>query len=88
MRTAADQSHSGVHTKLISLFVPPQLTLLNPICFLSYTIVSWKFFNQRIQSEEITLLNFFGKEYMDYQKRVPTGILGITGYRIDQKKVQ
>lgn len=64
------------------------MTLLNPICFLSYTIVSWKFFNQRIQSEEITLLNFFGKEYMDYQRRVPTGILGIKGYLIESKKAQ
>jgi len=67
-----------------------QLTLLNPICFLSYTIVSWRFFDQRIRSEEITLLNFFGREYMDYQKRVGTGIFGIKGYSIEihNKKTQ
>ena len=71
---------------LFSLCFDRQLTLLNPICFLSYTIVSWKFFNQRIQSEEVILLNFFGKEYIEYQKRVPTGILGINGYRVTERR--
>lgn len=65
--------------------VGTQLVLLNPICLISYTIVTWHFFNQRILSEEISLLNFFGKEYMDYQKRVGTGIPFISGYIIGQQ---
>ncbi|XP_059168388.1 protein-S-isoprenylcysteine O-methyltransferase-like [Physella acuta] len=57
-----------------------QIMLCNPICLIGYTIVSWKFFNERIHEEEIYLLNFFGEDYLDYQKRVPTGIPFIYGY--------
>jgi protein-S-isoprenylcysteine O-methyltransferase len=65
--------------------VGTQLILLNPICLITYTIVTWHFFNQRILSEEISLLNFFGKEYMDYQRRVRTGIPFVSGYIIGQQ---
>ncbi|KAH9495083.1 hypothetical protein Btru_018117 [Bulinus truncatus] len=58
-----------------------QIMLCNPICLIGYTIVSWRFFNERIAEEEIYLLNFFGEDYLDYQKRVPTGIPFIRGYR-------
>ncbi|ELU16074.1 hypothetical protein CAPTEDRAFT_223498 [Capitella teleta] len=60
-----------------------QIMLCNPLCAVAYTIVSWKFFNFRIVDEEITLLNFFGEEYLDYQKRVGTGLPFIKGYRAE-----
>jgi protein-S-isoprenylcysteine O-methyltransferase len=45
-----------------------------------YAIASWKFFDERITVEEETLLNFFGEAYVDYQKRVGTGLPFIRGY--------
>uniref|UniRef100_A0A182T5X7 Uncharacterized protein n=1 Tax=Anopheles maculatus TaxID=74869 RepID=A0A182T5X7_9DIPT len=33
--------------------------------------------------EEITLLNFFGEEYIQYQERVPSGLPFIRGFRHD-----
>ncbi|KAL3281588.1 hypothetical protein HHI36_004795 [Cryptolaemus montrouzieri] len=59
-----------------------QITLLNPICIVGYTIASWTFFRQRIFIEESTLLNFFGQQYCDYQNRVGTGIPFVNGYLI------
>ncbi|KAL7021555.1 hypothetical protein ACKWTF_011923 [Chironomus riparius] len=60
-----------------------QIILANPICFILYLIASWLFFKERIYMEEITLLNFFGQEYRDYQLRTPTGLPFIKGYTID-----
>ncbi|XP_014669588.1 PREDICTED: protein-S-isoprenylcysteine O-methyltransferase-like [Priapulus caudatus] len=58
-----------------------QLMLCNPICLVAYTLASWRFFKERVIEEEITLLNFFGEDYIDYQKAVPTGLPFIKGYR-------
>ncbi|XP_005099274.1 protein-S-isoprenylcysteine O-methyltransferase [Aplysia californica] len=58
-----------------------QIMLCNPLCLVAYALVSWKFFNERIYDEEICLLNFFGEDYLDYQRRVPTGLPFIYGYR-------
>ncbi|XP_055383647.1 protein-S-isoprenylcysteine O-methyltransferase [Condylostylus longicornis] len=60
-----------------------QIILCNPICTILYTIVSWKFFSERIYIEEITLINFFGKQYFDYQKKVGIGIPFIKGYQLE-----
>lgn len=60
-----------------------QVILANPICFVLYAVASWKFFNERIYMEEITLLNFFGEEYYQYQKAVPTGLPLIRGYKLE-----
>ena len=60
-----------------------QLLLMNPVCIVGYTLVSWKFFKVRIYEEELTLLNFFREDYVDYQKRVGTGLPFIYGYRIE-----
>lgn len=57
--------------------------LCNPVCAMAYAIVSWKFFKFRIMDEEVALLNFFGEEYLDYQKRVGTGLPFISGYRAE-----
>ncbi|XP_045163951.2 protein-S-isoprenylcysteine O-methyltransferase-like [Mercenaria mercenaria] len=59
-----------------------QIILCNPLCLVGYTIVSWRFFRERIFEEEIYLLNFFGEDYVEYQKRVGTGLPFIQGYRV------
>jgi len=63
--------------------VGTQVVLCNPFCLIGYTIASWKFFNARIHDEEITLLNFFGEDYVRYQKKVGTGLPFIKGYRLE-----
>lgn len=60
--------------------VGTQCVLANPVCVCVYAVVSWKFFHSRIYLEEITLSTFFGREYREYQRRVPTGLPGINGY--------
>lgn len=57
--------------------------LCNPVCFVGYCIASWKFFKVRVYEEEITLLNFFGDDYVQYQKKVSTGLPFIKGYKLD-----
>lgn len=57
-----------------------QIILANPICLVLYTIVSWKFFHERILVEEVTLVNFFLDKYLEYQKTVPTGVPFVKGY--------
>lgn len=60
--------------------VGTQIILVNPVCFVAYTIVSWLFFKERIYLEEYALLRFFGENYHDYKQKVPVGIPFITGY--------
>lgn len=57
-----------------------QIILANPICVVMYTLASWMFFKSRIHVEEITLINFFGHEYIKYKQEVPTGVPFIEGY--------
>jgi len=61
--------------------VGSQLILINPLCLVGYTVVTYLFFRERIEVEEYTLVSFFGQEYRDYQKRVGTGLPWITGYK-------
>lgn len=51
-----------------------QVLLANPICVCGYAAASWMFFNDRIEYEEDTLTSHFGKAYVDYKKKVPSGI--------------
>ena len=37
-------------------------------------MASWKFFSDRIQYEEATLVEFFGDQYRTYNAKPPTGI--------------
>ncbi|XP_019746388.1 protein-S-isoprenylcysteine O-methyltransferase [Hippocampus comes] len=60
-----------------------QVVLCNPVCTLGYTIASWRFFRERIEEEEISLINFFAEEYVEYKRRVPTGLPFISGIRIN-----
>lgn len=57
-----------------------QIILTNPICIILYAIVSWKFFYERILIEEVTLVNFFQEQYIEYQKTTPTGVPFVKGY--------
>lgn len=59
-----------------------QIILINPICAVAYAIASWCFFKRRIEFEEITLIRFFGKDYLDYKERVATGLPFLKGYEI------
>ena len=59
-----------------------QLVLCNPVCMVVYAVTSWKFFAERIYVEEYTLLNFFGEQYRDYQRQVPTGLPFIKGFQV------
>ncbi|XP_076039926.1 isoprenylcysteine carboxylmethyltransferase ste14 [Oratosquilla oratoria] len=60
--------------------VGTQVLLVNPVCILGYGLASWAFFNERIYYEELSLLKFFGQKYLDYQKKVGTGLPLIRGY--------
>lgn len=51
-----------------------QLVLQNPITFMAFSAILWRFFSQRIRVEEKTLINFFGDAYVEYRKRVGTRI--------------
>lgn len=44
---------------------------------------TWMFFRERVEEEEITLLEFFGEEYAAYQKRVATGLPFIKGFKME-----
>lgn len=60
-----------------------QVTLINPVCLVGYIWASWKFFDERIHDEEITLIHFFGDEYLEYQKRVPaSGVPFVKGFSL------
>ncbi|KAJ8264888.1 hypothetical protein COCON_G00139870 [Conger conger] len=59
-----------------------QVLLCNPVCVLAYTLASWRFFRERIEEEEISLIHFFGEEYVEYKRRVHSGLPFITGIRV------
>lgn len=54
--------------------VGTQVMLCNPISTVAFAIVVWRFFAVRIPYEEYFLRQFFGSEYEDYARRVPSGI--------------
>ncbi len=43
-------------------------------CAQGFAVASWKFFSDRIQYEEATLVEFFGDQYRTYKAKTPTGI--------------
>lgn len=51
-----------------------QLVLQNPISFMGFAYVLWRFFYYRTRAEERALCRFFGQEYEDYRRRVGTRI--------------
>ena len=77
-------SNSAINTakrKFCFLFLGTQITLANPVCLVAYVWASWRFFNDRIHDEEITLWYFFGDDYLAYQKRVTiVGVPFVKGF--------
>ncbi|CAN4080895.1 unnamed protein product [Withania somnifera] len=51
-----------------------QIMLCNPISTIGFTVVVWKFFSRRIPYEEFFLKQFFGSDYEEYMRKVPSGI--------------
>ncbi|XP_040009165.1 protein-S-isoprenylcysteine O-methyltransferase isoform X2 [Xiphias gladius] len=60
-----------------------QVMLCNPVCILGYSIASWRFFRERIEEEELSLIHFFAEDYVEYKKKVPTGLPFISGIRVN-----
>lgn len=54
--------------------VGTQIMLCNPLSTLAFSVVVWRFFQQRIPYEEFFLRQFFGSEYEEYAKRTTSGI--------------
>ncbi|KAK8521155.1 hypothetical protein V6N12_005066 [Hibiscus sabdariffa] len=54
--------------------VGTQIMLCNPISTIAFAIVVWKFFAERIPYEEYFLKRFFGSEYEEYARRIPSGV--------------
>lgn len=54
-----------------------QVLLCNPLGTLVFAAVLWRFFNARIRSEERYLVHFFGDEYVQYRKKVWSGLVFI-----------
>ncbi|XP_066974840.1 protein-S-isoprenylcysteine O-methyltransferase [Macrobrachium rosenbergii] len=93
VQTKREEGHELVTWGAYSLFRHPsyvgwfwwsigtQLILINPFCTLAYTVAAWTFFYERIYFEEMTLIKFFGEKYLDYQKKVGTGLPFIKGYQ-------
>ncbi|XP_004297724.1 PREDICTED: protein-S-isoprenylcysteine O-methyltransferase B isoform X1 [Fragaria vesca subsp. vesca] len=54
--------------------VGTQIMLCNPISTIAFALVVWRFFDQRIPYEEFYLRQFFGSQYEEYGRRVPSGV--------------
>jgi protein-S-isoprenylcysteine O-methyltransferase len=46
-------------------------------------LASWQFFKDRIWDEELSLVEFFGQDYIHYQNKVATGLPFIDGFKFD-----
>lgn len=86
VKTSKISDHELVTNGIYSIFRHPsyfgffwwalgtQAVLLNPIGFITFALVLWKFFSKRIAFEEQFLIKFFGEKYVEYKKRVPVRI--------------
>lgn len=86
IRTHHDERHELVthgiyrfirHPGYLGFFiwsVGTQIMLCNPLSTIGFAIVVWRFFYQRIPYEEYFLRQFFGAEYNEYARRVPSGV--------------
>ena len=54
--------------------VGTQVMLGNPVCVILYSVVSWRFFQDRIAYEECMLRRMFGQHYAAYALKVPSGL--------------
>ncbi|XP_074571961.1 putative protein-S-isoprenylcysteine O-methyltransferase [Curcuma longa] len=51
-----------------------QVMLCNPVSTIGFIIILWRFFSARIRYEEFFLRQFFGSQYAEYARRVPSGL--------------
>ncbi|KAJ3568606.1 hypothetical protein NP233_g5603 [Leucocoprinus birnbaumii] len=51
-----------------------QVVLQNPLSFVLYSGLLWRFFYYRTRAEERALIKFFGQDYVEYRRRVGTKI--------------
>ncbi|XP_042442200.1 probable protein-S-isoprenylcysteine O-methyltransferase [Zingiber officinale] len=51
-----------------------QVMLCNPVSTIGFITVLWRFFSTRIPYEEFFLRQFFGSQYVEYARRVPSGL--------------
>lgn len=82
LKRRKEKDHILVTTGLYSKFRHPsyfgffwwalglQMVLLNPISFLLFALVLWRFFSKRIKVEEEYLVSFFGNNYIQYRNTV------------------
>ena len=61
-----------------------QILLCNPVCLMGYSVASWMFFHDRIYDEEQNLILFFGGDYIEYKRKVRTGLPFNPGYPMDK----
>ncbi|CAH2073543.1 unnamed protein product [Thlaspi arvense] len=54
--------------------VGTQVMLCNPVSAIAFAVVVWRFFAERIPYEEHYLKQFFGRQYVEYAQRVPSGV--------------
>ena len=64
--------------------ISSQIMLINPISLCLYMYACHLFFKVRIEYEEETLIEMFGKKYIEYMKKVPTRIPYIPGLNIKE----
>lgn len=79
LKRKKEEDHTLVTTGLYAFFRHPsyfgffwwalglQMVLLNPLSFILFSIVLWRFFSQRINIEEKYLVQFFGNQYTEYK---------------------
>lgn len=92
------QNHVLIKSGVYSIFRHPsyvgwfywsigsQLLLCNPVCVVGYAMASWRFFSERIYEEEKLLICFFREDYIEYKKRVGTGLPFISGFPIEDSE--
>ncbi len=51
-----------------------QILLVNPLSLIAYISVTYRFFDDRIETEEQALVAFFGDQYITYMKNVGVGL--------------
>ncbi|EEF28069.1 protein-S-isoprenylcysteine O-methyltransferase A [Ricinus communis] len=54
--------------------VGTQIMLCNPISTIAFAVVVWHFFANRIPYEEYFLRRFFGSQYEEYARQIPSGV--------------
>ncbi|KAG6911201.1 hypothetical protein DXG01_003068 [Tephrocybe rancida] len=76
--TSVDVSYSWFrHPSYAGFFywaLGTQLVLQNPLTFVIFAVLLWRFFYYRTRTEEKALIKFFGDDYVKYRQQVGTKI--------------